>query len=92
MVDKNCIIGEVLDKYPDTAELFFGIGMHCLGCPGARSETIEQASMVHGADCAKVPPGAVSLNREPRFSFSTETPSSLKSPSAKRSSTYWMPL
>lgn len=51
MVDKDWIIGAVLDRYPDTAELFLGIGMHCLGCPGARSETIEQACMVHGADC-----------------------------------------
>lgn len=51
MVDKNMIIGDVLDKYPEAAELFFGIGMHCLGCPSARGETIEQACMVHGADC-----------------------------------------
>lgn len=51
MVDKNWIIGVVLDRYPDTAELFLSIGMHCLGCPGARSETIEQACLVHGADC-----------------------------------------
>ena len=51
MVDKTMVIGEVLDAHPDTAELFFEIGMHCLGCPGARSETIEQACMVHGADC-----------------------------------------
>ena len=41
---------EVLDQYPDTAELFFSIGMHCLGCPASRGETIEEACMVHGAD------------------------------------------
>ena len=43
-------IGDVLDKYPDTAPLFFEMGMHCLGCPSARGETIEQACEVHGAD------------------------------------------
>ena len=35
-ITKNSIIGDVLDQYPDTAELFFSIGMHCLGCPASR--------------------------------------------------------
>lgn len=46
-ITKNSIIGDVLDQYPDTAELFFSIGMHCLGCPASRGETIEEACMVH---------------------------------------------
>lgn len=50
-ITKNSIIGDVLDKYPQTAEIFFGIGMHCLGCPASRGETIAQACDVHGADC-----------------------------------------
>ncbi len=49
-ITKNSIIGDVLDKHPETAELFFSIGMHCLGCPASRGETIEEACMVHGAD------------------------------------------
>ena len=48
-ITKNSIIGDVLDKYPETAEAFFSIGMHCLGCPASRGETIEEACMVHGA-------------------------------------------
>ena len=31
--------------------LFFAIGMHCLGCPSSRGETVEEACMVHGVDC-----------------------------------------
>lgn len=50
MITKDTIIAEVLDQYPETAELFFAIGMHCLGCPSARGESIEQACAVHGAD------------------------------------------
>lgn len=50
MIKKTDIIGEVLDKYPDTAPFFFAIGMHCLGCPASRGESIEEACMVHGAD------------------------------------------
>ena len=49
-ITKNSIIGDVLDQYPDTAELFFSIGMHCLGCPSSQGETIEEAAMVHGID------------------------------------------
>ena len=49
-ITKDLIIGDVLDKYPETAELFLQMGMHCLGCPAARGETIEEACQVHSAD------------------------------------------
>ncbi|MBQ2758261.1 MAG: DUF1858 domain-containing protein [Clostridia bacterium] len=43
-------IGEILDADKGVAPFFFNMGMHCLGCPSARNETIEQACMVHGVD------------------------------------------
>lgn len=49
-VTKKSIIGDVLDNAPDTAQFFFEIGMHCLGCPSARGETIEMACAVHDTD------------------------------------------
>jgi len=49
-VTKNSIIGDVLDAHPETAELFLAMGMHCLGCPASRGESIEEACMVHGQD------------------------------------------
>ncbi len=49
-VSKTSIIGDVLDAAPDTAEYFLEIGMHCLGCPSARGESIEDACAVHGTD------------------------------------------
>jgi hybrid cluster-associated redox disulfide protein len=49
-VTKKSIIGDVLDNAPATAQFFFEIGMHCLGCPSARGESIEQACAVHGTD------------------------------------------
>lgn len=49
-ITPDSIIGDVLDRHPETAELFFSIGMHCLGCPASRGETIAQACEVHGAD------------------------------------------
>ena len=49
-VTKQSIIGDVLDAAPSTAQFFFEIGMHCLGCPASRGESIEAACMVHGTD------------------------------------------
>lgn len=51
IVTKDMFIGEVLDMDPGTAPFFFEMGMHCLGCPSARGESIEEACMVHGTDC-----------------------------------------
>ncbi|MBQ1372159.1 MAG: DUF1858 domain-containing protein [Oscillospiraceae bacterium] len=49
-IEKDTIIGDVLDIAPETAPLFMAIGMHCLGCPASRGETVEEACMVHGVD------------------------------------------
>ena len=49
-ITKESIIGDVLDFAPDTAQFFFEIGMHCLGCPSARGESIADACVVHGTD------------------------------------------
>lgn len=49
-VTKDSVIGDVLDFDRETAHFFFEIGMHCLGCPASRGETIEQACSVHGTD------------------------------------------
>lgn len=50
MISKQTKIGEILDKDREVAPFFLNMGMHCLGCPSARNETIEQACMVHGVD------------------------------------------
>ena len=50
-IEKTTIIGDILDIAPQAAPLFFAIGMHCLGCPSSRGETVEEACMVHGVDC-----------------------------------------
>ena len=50
VVTKASIIGDVLDHDIDTARFFFEIGMHCLGCPASRGESIGDACAVHGTD------------------------------------------
>ncbi len=49
-VTKESLIGDVLELDPALAEFFFAIGMHCLGCPSARGESIADACAVHGTD------------------------------------------
>ena len=49
-VTKETTIGDILDADRDTAQFFLSMGMHCLGCPSARGESIEDACMLHGVD------------------------------------------
>ncbi|MBE6814508.1 MAG: DUF1858 domain-containing protein [Ruminococcaceae bacterium] len=49
-ISKDTVIGTILDSAPETAPFFLEMGMHCLGCPSARSETVAQACMVHGVN------------------------------------------
>ena len=49
-VTKESIIGDILDHNPETAQFFFEIGMHCLGCPASRGESVADACAVHGTN------------------------------------------
>lgn len=52
-ITKEMTIGEVIRKYPKTTFLFIDYGLHCVGCPIAQDETIEQAAKVHRLDLEK---------------------------------------
>ncbi len=49
-ISKDTTIGEALRINPDIAPILMEIGMHCLGCPSAQGETLEEAAMVHGIE------------------------------------------
>ena len=49
-VTKETLIGDILDHDVETARFFFEIGMHCLGCPHSRGESIAEACAVHGTN------------------------------------------
>jgi len=51
-VTKDTIILDALNMDRGTAQFFMEIGMHCLGCPSASGETIEEACVAHGQDAA----------------------------------------
>ena len=49
-ITKDTKIGELLQVSPEIANVLTDIGMHCVGCPSSRGETLEQAADVHGLD------------------------------------------
>ncbi len=50
-ITKDTIIADILKIAPDSAPLFYSIGMHCLGCAMSSGETLEEACEVHGVNC-----------------------------------------
>lgn len=50
-ITKNMTIGEILETNEKIADVLTNVGMHCLGCPSAQAETLEQACDVHNLNC-----------------------------------------
>lgn len=53
-ITKDMTIGEILRANPDVAPVLMNVGMHCLGCPSAQGESLEEAAMVHGLDINEI--------------------------------------
>ena len=50
MIKKTDVLKDILTKNPDAEEILLSFGMHCLYCPCAQSETLEEACSVHDLD------------------------------------------
>ena len=53
-ITKDMTIGDILDADRETVPFFLEMGMHCLGCPASRGESLAEACMVHGVDCEEM--------------------------------------
>ena len=53
-ISKDMLIGELLQVDEGIAPILLASGMHCLGCPSAQGESLEEASMVHGLNADEV--------------------------------------
>ena len=49
-ITKEMIIGDILNEAPDMAPVLMAAGMHCIGCPSAQMETVEEAAYVYGIE------------------------------------------
>ena len=54
MITKTMTIGEILRTDDGLAPILMRSGLHCVGCPSAQAETLEEAAMVHGMDAEKI--------------------------------------
>src|SRR3989344_5290405 len=50
LITKEMQVGDVVKKYPQTADIFMSYGLHCVGCHASYFETLEQGAMGHGMD------------------------------------------
>lgn len=53
-VTKDMLIGDMLRMDIGIAPILMASGMHCVGCPSAQGESLEEACMVHGMDCEEL--------------------------------------
>ena len=54
MINKEMIIADLLKVNMGIVPILLNAGMHCVGCPSAQGESLEQACMVHGIDVDKL--------------------------------------
>ena len=48
--NKDSLIGDILNEAPEKADILLEAGMHCISCPAAMGETLEEACEVHGIE------------------------------------------
>jgi hybrid cluster-associated redox disulfide protein len=53
-VTGETLVGEIVSQYPEAIDVLLSIGMHCLGCPASRAESLEDACAVHGMPVDRV--------------------------------------
>lgn len=53
-VTKDMLIGEIISEHPEAMEILTACGMHCIGCPSAQMESLEDACKVHGLNADEV--------------------------------------
>ena len=51
LINKDMLIGELIQVDDCIAPILMRAGMHCLGCPSSQGESLEEACMVHGINC-----------------------------------------
>ena len=63
-ITKKTILSEILQKNPEKAEILFEAGMHCLGCPMAQQESLEDGCKAHGMGKKEIEELVSKLNLE----------------------------
>jgi len=65
-ISKEMTFAELLNKNPESANILFESGLHCIGCGGAMYETIEQGCLMHGFSKKQIEDLIKKLNKKKR--------------------------
>ena len=49
-VTKDMIISDIIGIDTNIIPILMRAGMHCIGCPSAQGESLEEAAFAHGMD------------------------------------------
>lgn len=63
LISREMMLGEVIEKYPDSVEIFLKKGLHCVGCFAANFETLEGGAKAHGMDKKQIDALVEELNK-----------------------------
>lgn len=53
-IDRETLVSEIVEYYPEAIEVLMENGMHCIGCAASSMETLGEACYVHGMNPRKV--------------------------------------
>ncbi|MBE5855176.1 MAG: DUF1858 domain-containing protein [Lachnospiraceae bacterium] len=53
-ITKDMTVGDIIKANPEVVPVLMNAGMHCIGCPSAAGESLEEAAMVHGIDIDEI--------------------------------------
>ena len=53
-ITKDMIIADIIAVDTNLIPVLMSAGMHCVGCPSAQGESLEEACFVHGLDADEV--------------------------------------
>jgi len=54
MITGEMNITEIVERFPQTVDVFLQHGMHCFGCMAARFENLQQGAAAHGIDVERL--------------------------------------
>ena len=61
-ITKDTMIGDIVEKYPETVETLLSYGVHCIGCHVSPFESLEMGFKGHGMDDSQVEDAVIKLN------------------------------
>lgn len=53
-ITKKMSFAEIIEKHPEAVEILMNKGMHCMGCPMAQMESLEDGAKAHGLDVDEI--------------------------------------